>query len=255
MWKVLANKYRDDFAFANHHDRNGRASATLGYDAGTQKESKILIYPAGSATPFLFEGTCCLSLHTVAPWWLSNDRAGVLKHKAISAFFDSILDGTANLTTHTDLPEESRMPAPDEKKSTKEHDTDFQSAHGYTTRPDGTSKDSHTWEDDTYEREENPIHRAIRIQLEREGKDAKDASEEPIAESGHVVFETSTTAQSAHLTTTINSEAAPQAPETCISKSVTDRVVPPGASPVAEEASPTHEGVTAPEAGHVKDEL
>jgi len=65
MWKVLANKYRDDFAFANHHDRNGRASSTLGYDAGTQKESKILIYPAGSATPFLFEGTCCPSLHTL----------------------------------------------------------------------------------------------------------------------------------------------------------------------------------------------
>jgi len=146
------------------------------------------------------------------------------------------------------------MPTP-EKKTTKEHDTDFHGAHGYTTRPDGTSKDGHTWEDDTYEREENPIHRAIRIQLEREGKDAKDASEEPIAESGDVVFETCTTAQSAHLSTTINSEAAPQAPETCISESVTDRVVPPGASPVAEGASPTHEGVTAPKAGHVKDEL
>ena len=67
MWKVLANKYRDDFAFANHHDRNGKASATLGYDAGTQKESRILVYPAGSSTPFHFEGTYCPSLHTLAP--------------------------------------------------------------------------------------------------------------------------------------------------------------------------------------------
>jgi protein disulfide-isomerase A6 len=64
MWKVLANKYRDDFAFANHRDRDGKSSVTLGYDAGTQKESKILVYPAGLDKPFLFEGTyptfCCI---------------------------------------------------------------------------------------------------------------------------------------------------------------------------------------------------
>ncbi len=58
MWKVLANKYRDDFAFANHRDRKGKSSEALGYDAGTQKESKILVYPAASTKPFLFEGTC-----------------------------------------------------------------------------------------------------------------------------------------------------------------------------------------------------
>jgi len=238
MWKVLANKYRDDFAFANHHDRNGKASASLGYDAGTQKESRILVYPAGSSSPFHFEG--------------------LLKHKAISTFFDSILDGTANLMTHTDLPEESRMPTPEEKKTIKEHDTDFHGAHGYTTRPDGTSKDGQTSEEDTYEREENPIHRAIRIQLEREGKDTKDAPEESRAKSGDtddVVFEIPTTAQSAHLSTVINSKVAPRVSETYTSKSVTDRVVPSCTSPVAEEASPTQEGVTAPELGHVKDEL
>ena len=147
------------------------------------------------------------------------------------------------------------MPTPGEKKTIKEHDTDFHGTHGYTTRPDGTSKDGQTWEEDTYEREENPIYRAIRIQLEREGKDAP---EESIAESGdtdQVVFEIHTTTHSAHPSTTINSEVVPQVSETCISESVTDRVVPSCASPVAEEASPTHEGVTAPEAGHVKDEL
>ena len=60
MWKVLANKYRDDFAFANHRDRKGKSSEALGYDAGTHKESKILVYPAGLAKPLLFEGTCFL---------------------------------------------------------------------------------------------------------------------------------------------------------------------------------------------------
>ena len=62
MWKVLANKYRDDFTFANHCDLDGKSSEALDYDAGTQKESKILVYPAGSTKPFLFEGTCSLSL-------------------------------------------------------------------------------------------------------------------------------------------------------------------------------------------------
>jgi protein disulfide-isomerase A6 len=61
MWKVLANKYRDEFAFANHRDRKGKSSEALGYDAGTQKESKILVYPAGSTKPLLFEGTCFAS--------------------------------------------------------------------------------------------------------------------------------------------------------------------------------------------------
>jgi hypothetical protein len=144
------------------------------------------------------------------------------------------------------------MPTSEEKKTTKEHDTDFDGAHGYTTWPDGTSKYGYTWEDTAYERGENPMHRAIRIQLEKEGKDA---SEKRMAESGDVVFETCMTAQSAHLSTTINSEAASKAPETCTSKGVTDRMVAPGASLVAEEDSPTHEGVTAPEPGHVKDEL
>jgi protein disulfide-isomerase A6 len=63
MWKVLANKYRDDFAFANHRDRKGKSSEALGYDAGTQKESKILVYPAGSAKALLFEGTCSPSFY------------------------------------------------------------------------------------------------------------------------------------------------------------------------------------------------
>jgi protein disulfide-isomerase A6 len=62
MWKVLANKYRDDFAFANHRDRNGKSSVALGYDAGKQKESKILVYPAGSTKPVLFEGMYSSSL-------------------------------------------------------------------------------------------------------------------------------------------------------------------------------------------------
>ena len=67
MWKVLANKYRDDFAFANHRDRDGKSSLMLGYDGETQKESKILVYSVGLAKPFLFEGTYIPAFYVLAP--------------------------------------------------------------------------------------------------------------------------------------------------------------------------------------------
>jgi protein disulfide-isomerase A6 len=61
MWKVLANKYRDEFAFANHCDLKGKSSEALGYDARAQTESKIIVYPAGSIKPFLYEGSYLFS--------------------------------------------------------------------------------------------------------------------------------------------------------------------------------------------------
>jgi protein disulfide-isomerase A6 len=199
MWKVLANKYRDEFAFANHRDRQGKSSEALGYDAGTQKESKVLVYPAGSAKPLLFEGTCSASFSKPMTLVDSDISAGVLKYNSISDFFNSILDGTAKLTAQTSLvPEDSHKPTPEEKeierkqeaqrlallhggfsdiidfeKAIKEHGTDFHGAHGYTARPRGTTEDGDS-DTGTHEREEDPIQRAIRIQLEKE-REAKDA--------------------------------------------------------------------------------
>lgn len=255
MWKVLANKYRDDFAFANHRDRDGKSTVTLGYDSGTQKESKILVYPVGLARPFLFEGAYSPSFHILAPPGKLNLHAGGLKHRSISTFFDSILDGTANLSA-------SNSHQPEEEIERKGHGTDSHAAYDYTAPSSDTSKVDETWEkddreEDTNERE-NPIYRAIRIQLEMEGKNPKDATGESVLESGdtdQVVLELRTTASSAHLPTTSDSKALSQASETCVSESVTDRAVPSCVPPVVEEALPTHEGVSTPEAGHVKDEL
>jgi hypothetical protein len=184
-------------------------------------------------------------------------NAGVPKYKTISTFFDSILDGTANLTTpNSHQPEEEEIVR-------KGHDTDSHGEHDYTAPSSDTSKVDESWEnadgeEDTNEREENPIYRAIRIQLEMEGKNAKDAPGDSIPESGdtdQVVLEWRTTAESTHLPTTSDSKAAPQGSETCISESVSDRVVSSCASPEAEGALPTHRGESTPEAGHLKDEL
>jgi hypothetical protein len=256
MWKVLANKYRDDFAFANHHDRDGKSTVTLGYDSGTQKESKILVYPVGLARAFLFEGAYSPSFHVLASPGMLNLHTGGLKYRSISTFFDSILDGTANL-----LASDSHQPEEEIKR--KEPGTDSHGAYDYNAPSSDTSKVDETWEkddreEDTNEREENPIYRAIRIQLEMEGKDTKDATGESVPESDdtdQVVLELRTTASSAHLSTTSDSKALSQASETCVSESITDRVVPSCVSPVVEEVLPIHEGVSTQEAGHVKDEL
>jgi protein disulfide-isomerase A6 len=280
MWKVLANKYRDDFTFANHRDRKGKSSEALGYDAGTQKESKILVYPAGSANPLLFEGTCSASFSNPTTLVISDISAGVLKYNSISDFFNSILDGTAKLTAQTSrVPEDSHKPTPEEKeierkqeaqrlallhggfsdiidfeKAMKEHGTDFHEAHGHTARSRDTTEDGQMGDSDTgtYERED-PIHRAIRIQLEKE-REAKDAHVGSLRKTGETDQRTAT--ETPLPFATINMKAPLWASETCISKSVKDNVVPSCASPVFErEALPINEDDTASQSGHAKDEL
>ncbi|OCB86332.1 hypothetical protein A7U60_g6646 [Sanghuangporus baumii] len=77
LWSVLANKYGDDIEFFSHRDRRGKSSVKMGFEAGEPDESKVLIYPAGETKPVQF--------------------MGILKHDSLSKFFDSLLDGTANL--------------------------------------------------------------------------------------------------------------------------------------------------------------
>jgi len=262
MWKVLANKYRDNFAFAIHRDRHGQSSVALGYDARIRKESKILIYPASSARPFLFEG--------------------VLKYNSISNFFDSILDGTANLTAPFSQASESHKPTPEEEeierkqeeqrlallhggfsdiidfeKVIKEHGTDFHGTHDHTLRPSDMPKDSQTGEEDTFRREDDPIQRAIRIQLGKEEQAAMDTPRVPIpgmSDADQVILGLHTTTESAHLSTTSNVKEPLQTHEACVPGGVTDRVASSCVSP-ASRALPANEGPTTPESGHVKDEL
>ncbi|KZV70814.1 disulfide isomerase [Peniophora sp. CONT] len=56
LWSVLANKFRDNFKFAYHRDRKGKSSVALGFEAGGEKESKLLVYPKGSTTPVRYDG-------------------------------------------------------------------------------------------------------------------------------------------------------------------------------------------------------
>jgi protein disulfide-isomerase A6 len=237
IWKVLANKYRDDFAFANHCDLKGKFSEALGYDAGTRKESKILVYPAGSTEPSLFDGT--RSLSSSNPDDHFNFHAGTLKYNSISNFFNSVLDGSANLTArNTQVPKESHKPMPEEQKIGRKQ-----------------MDDSDKEEEDTNEREEDIVRRAIRIHLEKEERETTDAYINSLHKTGKTdpaVLEQRTATETAH---PFNTKALPQTSETSNPGTVTGSVAPSCASLVSErEPLPTPEDTTS-EPGRVKDEL
>ncbi|KAJ7281987.1 thioredoxin-like protein [Mycena rebaudengoi] len=95
LWKVLANKYRGQLEFGTHRDRKGKSSVVLGLEAGEKKESKVLIYSPGSTTPFRYEG--------------------INKFDSLSKFFDSVIDGTADLTViNEEAKAEEFEPTPEE---------------------------------------------------------------------------------------------------------------------------------------------
>ncbi|EFI27320.1 disulfide isomerase [Coprinopsis cinerea okayama7 len=77
LWKVLSNKYSGKLDLGTHRDEKGEAASALGVSEGG-KGSKVLIYAAGSTDPVLYEGAT--------------------KMEALSKFFDSVLDGSADLS-------------------------------------------------------------------------------------------------------------------------------------------------------------
>ncbi|KAJ3576551.1 hypothetical protein NP233_g364 [Leucocoprinus birnbaumii] len=95
LWKVLANKYGGQLEMAYHRDRKGKSSVKLGMEAGGKKEAKILVYSAGSATPFRYEG--------------------IQKLDSLSRFFDTIISSTADLKTANKKAREEEF-IPDEKE-------------------------------------------------------------------------------------------------------------------------------------------
>lgn len=77
LWSTLANKYKDQIIFFSHRDRKGKDSVKMGFEAGESGQPKVLIYPAGETKPGMYQG--------------------IMKFDSLSKFFDSIVDGTADL--------------------------------------------------------------------------------------------------------------------------------------------------------------
>lgn len=62
LWQTLGNKYKDNFKFAIHRDRQGRSSEKLGFEKGKPGSAKVFFYPAGSKDYVRYEGTVIFSL-------------------------------------------------------------------------------------------------------------------------------------------------------------------------------------------------
>jgi protein disulfide-isomerase A6 len=56
LWQVLSNKYGQQFQFGSHHDVKGKTYVSMGLKASEKKASKVVVYPAGSTVPVLYEG-------------------------------------------------------------------------------------------------------------------------------------------------------------------------------------------------------
>jgi protein disulfide-isomerase A6 len=212
----------------------------------------------------------------------------VLKYDSISKFFDSILDGTATLTSFgSQVPEDGHKLSSEEEEierkqeaqrlallhggfadmidfeeAIKKYGPGFHGAHGSSASLDDELKNDQTRDtnkrgEDWHEREEDPMHRAIRIQREKEERRTKDALQDSVpgtGETDQVVLETHMATES----TVAKLKVAPQAsPFSGMSISgSTVGVAPSDApSPSEMEVVPTHEETTAPVTVHVKDEL
>lgn len=75
LWKVLANNFRGKLALGVHKDEDGEATEALGHSP--TGKSMVLVFPAGATKSVLYDGK--------------------MKLAPLTKFFESILDGTADL--------------------------------------------------------------------------------------------------------------------------------------------------------------
>lgn len=109
LWQVLGNNYHKKIAFGHHSDPKGNFAASLGFTAREEgKLSKVIVYPAGSNVPILYEGKSFpVRSHRVG---LLNLRGvGGNKYEPLFKYFRSIVDGTVDF-----LKAPTESPAKDE---------------------------------------------------------------------------------------------------------------------------------------------
>ncbi|TFY70246.1 hypothetical protein EVG20_g2752 [Dentipellis fragilis] len=235
LWEVLGNKYRDLLEFGHNRDRKGKASVLLGYPKGGKKESKVLFFPAGSEKSIRFEG--------------------LLKLESLSKFFDSILDGTADLSAineelaheeYTLTPEEEEIERQQEaqrmalahggfsdmtdfEEAVKKYGKDFHGKHGFAGMMGDIPMKKKEGDAGAGAKEEDPIHKILKAQKEKAEK-AAEASRQVTPktdEGGQIVMEVPTD--------TMHPETGKPTPTAA--EETEASVAPTASSSVTEEAS------------------
>lgn len=96
LWQVLGNSYYKKIAFGHHNDPEGKFAVSLGFAAREEgKFSKVVVYPAGSSVPILYEGKSLL-VHSHRLGSLNLCDVGGNKYEPLAKYFRSIVDGTAD---------------------------------------------------------------------------------------------------------------------------------------------------------------
>ncbi|KAI0730975.1 hypothetical protein C8Q76DRAFT_793086 [Earliella scabrosa] len=259
LWQTLGNEYKDQIKFAIHRDRRGKGSLSLGLEQGENGSSKVLIYPAGSTEFVRYNG--------------------IQKHDSLSKFFDSVLDGTADLTivnkeaaAEEFVPDEEMLEI--ERKQEAQRialahggysdiidfeeaikngaGADFHQKHGFPGMMGGPPpKKAEAGEEQKGKEDDDPIHRILKHQQEAE-KQEREKPKMAKTDDAQVAFKAEETG---HPRTPVAGEAASAAATDTPASEASSPVVEPEApsSSVAEEAPVETE--EAKVSGHVADEL
>jgi len=219
LWQVLGNKYKDHFTFAIHRDRKGKSSVKMGLEAGEKGSSKVLVYPPGETDFVRYEG--------------------ITKHDSLVKFFDSIIDGTANLEiankqaatedfepTEEELEIERQQEAQrialahggfsdliDFEEAIKQHGKDFHGKHGFPGSMGDMPKKKKAGD-----KPEDPMKKILKSQSEAAARSAQPPQMMKTGNGGQVVFDPATetghpktpaAVPRAEPTTEVDSEAVP----------------------------------------------
>ncbi|KAJ8496035.1 hypothetical protein ONZ51_g1338 [Trametes cubensis] len=260
LWQTLGNRYRDQIKFAVHRDRYGKSSIEMGLEKGPPKSSKVLFYPAGSRDYVRYFGT--------------------QKHEPLVKFFDSLLDGTADLEALAkQTPAEDPVMDEREREIERQQEEqrmklahggyndmiDFEAAMKAGINPHGSGHpgasaggaDAHA--DQGAKKEEDPIRRILKHQEEEAKKEQERPKMAQTGEGAQVVFDP---AETGHPKTPIAGESSTPsdaAADSPSSSTVADEAPTETATlaTLAEKVASETSTTTAAEEtrGHVTDEL
>ncbi|KAI5123197.1 hypothetical protein M0805_003964 [Coniferiporia weirii] len=257
LWSSLANKYRDQIVFLTHRDRKGKSSVKLGFEKGEEGIPKILIFPAGETKPVQFQG--------------------IMKFDSLSKFFDSLLDGTADLSElNAAAAAEEFVPDPKELEIEKQQEAEMlRLAHGgfsdmidfEAAVRDGSAKNFHQANGYPGMMGAPPVVEEKKEEEKEKKKEKTKKIRMPMTdESGQIVLDVSTGAMSATATETLDATPEPVAePESVVDvesevesvaaepEVVTEPEVVEEPEPVESASEPAAEPVA--ETERIKDEL
>lgn len=117
LWKVLANKYHGKIQFASARDLKGRVSKQMGFEPGSKKESKVIVFRKDGKDAVLYKGPSSFpdTLHAFL-----TCVQGVMKYEPLVEFMDALFKDEVDVTQHAVGDEQLVLKAEEEAKAAKD---------------------------------------------------------------------------------------------------------------------------------------